>query len=228
MENESFDSLWIDLESLEEISLWIPTTTNTETSSVSVGDVPSTLSRDVPGTEELGHNVPFIDPYLTDASSTSSCSTWSSQSSIDPFEPESPVFDYSIDQCIPLTTDVLRRFCWENRFYFVSTFLLQEGYLSSLANCTEITREKLSIYYNDIKRRYSKNNGVFIYPDCDEAGNTSSAYLSALDSSFKYPLALFTERSLKKYWEIALRFHSGTDGYSVESMLVNNRPKLLR
>lgn len=136
--------------------------------------------------------------------------------------------DYSVEECVTLQFAHLRKFSYENRFYFVTTFLLREGVLDELSVDTLmkidhnklqklrriLTEKYLNIIWNDIRARNIT----------DEYGNPITIYMSAMEASFLYPLELCNP-SLLTYWQCAYDFHTKSfETSTLEDRLVKNRP----
>ena len=136
-------------------------------------------------------------------------------------------YDYSIDDCINLTETALRMFGFENRFYFVTTFLLREGYIQDLSEETlnGITSDNLENTYQQLIQRYLD---VDLHPEYDQHGNHRTLYLCALDASFSFPRSLCTA-SLIRYLDIAHLYHIGLlVGNEVEEALIPYKPIVCR
>ena len=136
--------------------------------------------------------------------------------------------DYSVNECISLQTTCLRKYSYENRFYFVTTFLLKEGALEELSieSLIEIDEDKLRMVRQTFRDKYHSIvwSGVGLCDIVDDCGNTVTAYLSAMESSFLYPMEL-CNTSLLTYWRCAYDFHTKKfTGTTLENRLVENRP----
>ena len=113
--------------------------------------------------------------------------------------------DYSIDDCLFLTQTHLRKFSFENRFYFVTTFLLREQFIKDVALdtlCT-ITVEQLHAIRKRLEIRYRHHEIYYAY---DETGYSLEEYLSSMYSSFTFALSIAKE-NIEEYWKICETFH---------------------
>jgi hypothetical protein len=131
--------------------------------------------------------------------------------------------DYSITDCISLQFPCLRRYGYENRFYFVTSFLLRESLITSVTMDTlrSIDQLQLQTWHKNIRQKYVS---MLLENHVDEFGNNLLNYLAAMDSSFLFPSQL-CRSAMTRYWQCAIDFH--TCRYSltfIENCLIEIRP----
>jgi len=142
------------------------------------------------------------------------------------------LLDYSVDDCLSLTRTTLRKYSYENRFYFVSTFLHREELIPDVQyeTLSQIDHEKLDRYMQVIRDRYFPASGqtkdlVDMY---DRYGNSAWTYVGALLNSFKYPLEL-CPAAMQRYWMCAVDHHTNArKPVAIEKELIENRAKIDR
>lgn len=135
--------------------------------------------------------------------------------------------DYSIDECFGLTQSHLRKYGYENRFYFVTTFLLREQFINhiDMNNLMGITTSQLLSIKRRLEIRYKD---LHIFYEFDDTGYSLEEYLTALFTSFRYPMSI-PNGDLPLYWELCCKFHEKTHTSGViEDELIDLRPKIIR
>ncbi|KAJ3279267.1 hypothetical protein HK104_001607 [Borealophlyctis nickersoniae] len=129
------EDLWFDLDLLDEL----------------MGDQAQIISTSDILTQR---NIPFIDPI------SKSFDFDYNEEAGEEFdfeeEKEEDLYNYSIDESLPLQHYPLRKFGYENRFYFVTSFLLREKLITNqqLEHLDEISLT-LKEYLTTLKAKYS-------------------------------------------------------------------------
>lgn len=108
----------------------------------------------------------------------------------------------ALKNCIQMRSCDLQKYGFEGRFYFLTTFLLNEGLIPNMDFTTIflLDQDKIKMMYDQVTQKYAN-----IFRDHIDEDSYVYEYACAMKAAFSFPLQMSEDTHL--YWEICSKYN---------------------